>query len=100
MTAQEVAESKALAYIKGGMDPDQACTRACDEVRALQVSNGLGDFASGWDTFTTYAPWIGAGLAAWWLYSTGKKVKRASGEYFEKKRRQARAAKAAWDASA
>lgn len=95
MTAQEAAEGKAVSYIKGGMDPELACSRACDEVR----SQGLGDFESGWDTFTTFAPWIGAGLAAWWLYSTGKKVKRAGGEYLEKKRRQARAAKAAWDAA-
>lgn len=60
---------------------------------------GLGDFASGWDTFTTYAPWVGAGLLAWWGYRTGVKVKRAGGAYFQKKRRQVRAAKAAYDAA-
>lgn len=95
----EAAESVAMRYIKAGMAPAAAIDKACDEVAANAVGAPLGDFSEGWDTFTTYAPWIGAAIAAWLLYRGAVKVKRAGGEYIERKRRQTRAAKAAWDAA-
>lgn len=95
MTTVEAATERALAYVRGGMDPDVAVSRACAEAN----SGGLGDWSEGWDTFTTYAPWVGAAIATYFLYRGAVKVKRATGEYIERKRRQTRAAKAAWDAA-
>jgi hypothetical protein len=99
MTMSEAAEIVALRYIKAGMAPGAAVDRACHEVTANAVSAPLGDLQEGWDTFTTYAPWIGAGIAAWLLYRGTVKVKRAGSAYIDRKRRQTRAAKAAWDAA-
>jgi hypothetical protein len=92
----EQAAVRAISYIKNGMDHDLAISKACAEAR----SAGLGDFAEGWDTFTTYAPWVAAAIGAYLLYRGAVKVKRATGEYVDRKRRQARAARAAWDAAA
>ncbi len=99
MTAAEAATQKATAYIRSGMAPREAIRRACKEVCDAALAGGVGDFAEGWETFTTYAPWIAAGIAGIFLYRTGVKAKRAATDYIEQKRRKFAAAKAVWDAT-
>lgn len=94
MTAAERATEKAIEYIRGGMDARKAVRQAASEV----LRSGVGDFAEGWDTFTTWAPWVLAGIAGVVIYRTGQKVHRAASEYVAQKRRKYAAAKAAWDA--
>jgi hypothetical protein len=97
MTTQKVAEQKAEAYIKAGMDYDTAIKRATQEAMSGQV--GMGDFAEGWDTFTTYAPWIAGAVAAWWLYTKAKKAKAGATSYIQKTSRKAKAAMSAWSST-
>jgi hypothetical protein len=97
MTVQQVAEQKAQAYIRAGLDYDTAIKRATRE--ALSGHAGMGDFAQGWDTFTTYAPWIAGAAAAWWLYTKAKKVKASATSYIQKTGRKARAAMSAWSST-
>ncbi len=94
MTAVELATQKAMEYVRNGMDSRQAVRRACEDV----LRSGVGDFSEGWDTFTTWVPWILAGIAGIAVYRTGVKVHRAASDYIAQKRRKFVAAKAVWDA--
>ena len=99
MTITEAAIQKAMNYVQSGMDSKDAVRRACREVCDEALSRGgVGDFAEGWDTFTTWAPWILAGIAGVVIYRTGVKAHKAASEYIAQKRRKFVAAKAVWDA--
>lgn len=95
-TARE-ATARALEYVREGVPAKEAVRRACSEM-ALEHSV-MGDFSEGWDTLTTWVPWILAGVAGIAIYRTGVKAHRAASDYIATKRRKFAAARAVWDAT-
>lgn len=98
MTAVErEAVNRALESIREGVPVRQAIRSAC---RGLSYEHAtMGDFQEGWDTLTTWLPWIGAGIAGIFVYRGAVKAHRVASDYIGKKRRQYAAAKAVWDAT-
>jgi hypothetical protein len=92
------AVGRALEYVREGVPPKEAVRRACREL-TYEHAVGVGDFASSWDTLTTWLPWILAGVAGVVVYRTGVKAHRAASDYIATKRRKFAAAKAVWDAT-
>lgn len=95
MTIVEAATRRTMDYIRSGMDPKEAVRRACNEAI---LDGGLEGFSEGWDTLTTWIPWILTGVAGVVIYRTGVKAHRAASDYIAQKKRKFSAAKAAWDA--